>query len=139
MHDKTCLSLADAQRILAVIQAELERTGRGAAIAVADDHGELLAFARTEGCPLPSITIAMNKAFTAARERKPTRDLGESSRKEGFPLTNFGDPRYVGWGGGVPIVHDSKVVGGVGVSGLPEDEDIALAQRGVAALQRGDA
>jgi glc operon protein GlcG len=139
MHEKTCLSLADAQRMLGAIQAELERTGRGAAIAVVDDHGELIAFARTEGCPLPSITIAMNKAFTAARERKPTRDLGESSRREGFPLTNFGDPRYVGWGGGLPIAHGGKIIGGVGVSGLPEDEDIALAERGVAALQRRDA
>jgi glc operon protein GlcG len=139
MHEKRCLSLADAQRVLAAIQDELGRTGRGAAIAVVDEHGELIAFARTDGCRLPSITIAMNKAFTAARERKPTRDLGESSRREGFPLTNFGDPRYVGWGGGLPLVHDGAVIGAVGVSGLPEDEDIALAERGVAALQRRDA
>jgi len=139
MYEKTCLSLADAQRILGAIQTELKRTGRGAAIAVVDDHGELIAFARTEGCPLPSITIAMNKAFTAARERKPTRDLGESSRAEGFPLTNFGDPRYVGWGGGVPVEHEGRIIGGVGVSGLPEEEDMVLAQKGVAALQRRDA
>ena len=138
MYEKTCLSLADAQRILGAIQTELKRTGRGAAIAIADDHGERLAFARTEGCPLPSITIAMNKAFTAARERKPSRDVGEASRKEGFPMTNFGDPRYVGWGGGVPIVHEGRTIGGVGVSGLPEDEDMALAEKGVAALQRRD-
>lgn len=139
MYEKTCLSLADAQRILGAIQTELKRTSRGAAIAVVDDHGELIAFARTEGCPLPSITIAMNKAFTAARERKPTRDLGEASRAEAFPLTNFGDPRYVGWGGGVPVVHEGRTIGGVGVSGLPEEEDMALAQKGVAALQRRDA
>ena len=137
MHQKTCLSLSDAQKIVAAIQTEVERERRGAAIAVVDDHGELLAFARTDGCALPPITIAINKAFTASRERRPTRDLGDSSRKEAFPLTNFGDPRYVGWGGGVPIEHQGKVIGGIGVSGLPESDDMALAQLGVDALKAG--
>lgn len=137
MHQQTCLSLADAQRILGAIQAELEKGGRGAAIAVADEHGELMAFARTDGCPLPSVAIAINKAFTAARERKPSRAVGEASRAEGFPMTNFGDPRYVGWGGGVPIVHQQRAIGGVGVSGLPEEEDMALAELGIRALAHG--
>ena len=133
MEQKT-LSLGDAQRILGAIQAELERSRRGAAVAVVDDHGELIAFARTEGCPLPSITIAINKAFTAARERRPSRAVGEASRAEGFPMTNFGDPRYVGWGGGVPIARELRVIGGVGVSGLPEADDMTLAQLGIDAL-----
>jgi glc operon protein GlcG len=134
MHEKTCLSLSDAQTIVTAIQTELERNRRGAAIAVTDDHGELIAFARTDGCPLPSITIAINKAFTAARERRSSRDLGESSRRESFPLTNFGDPRYVGWGGGIPITHQGKIIGAIGVSGLPETDDITLAQLGLAAM-----
>jgi glc operon protein GlcG len=137
MHEQTCLSLADAQRILGAIQAELDKRGRGAAIAVADEHGELIAFARTDGCPLPSIAIAINKAFTAARERKPSRAVGEASRSEGFPMTNFGDPRYVGWGGGLPVLHRQRVIGGVGVSGLPEQEDIVLAELGLRALDQG--
>jgi glc operon protein GlcG len=134
MYQQTCLSLRDAQKILAAIVAELERRGRGAAVAVADHHGELIAFARTDGCPLPSIQIAINKAFTAARERRPSRAVGDSSRGEGFPMTNFGDPRYVGWGGGVPIVHERRAIGAVGVSGLPEEEDMALAEIGLQAL-----
>jgi glc operon protein GlcG len=137
MYQQTCLSLHDAQKILAAIVAELERRGRGAAVAVADHHGELIAFARTDGCPLPSIQIAINKAFTAARERRPSRAVGDSSRVEGFPMTNFGDPRYVGWGGGVPIVHERRAIGAVGVSGLPEEEDMALAEIGLQALTQG--
>jgi glc operon protein GlcG len=135
MYQRTCLSLGDAQRIVGAIQAELEASGRGAAIAVVDSHGELIAFARTDGCPLPSIQIAINKAFTAARERRPSRAVGAASQAEGFPLTNFGDLRYVGWGGGLPILHDQRAIGGVGVSGLPEEEDIALAGLGLAALE----
>jgi glc operon protein GlcG len=120
--------------VVDAIRAELDRTGQGAAVAVVDAHGELLAFLRTDGCPLPPITIAQNKAFTAARERTATRDLGARSRAEGFPLSYFGDPRYVGWGGGLPIVVNGQVVGGLGVSGLPEDEDIRIAAIGIAAL-----
>jgi glc operon protein GlcG len=137
MYQQTCLSLRDAQKILAAIVAELERRGRGAAVAVADNHGELIAFARTDGCPLPSIQIAINKAFTAARERRPSRAVGDASRVEGFPMTNFGDRRYVGWGGGVPIVHERRAIGAVGVSGLPEEEDMALAEIGLQALTQG--
>lgn len=131
MHQVSVLSHADAAFIVDAIRAELEARGKGAAVAVADPHGELIAFLRTNGCKLPSITIAMNKAFSAARECRPSRAIGEESRSAPFPMTNFGDLRYVAWGGGVPIVVDGQVVGAVGVSGLPEEEDMVLAQMGV--------
>lgn len=118
----------DGFRIVGAVLDRLRADGRGAAVAVVDDHGELIAFARSDGCPLPSITNAINKAFTAAREGVTTAEIGRRSREEGFPLTNFGDLRYTGWGGGVPISLDGAVVGAVGVSGLPEAEDAALAE-----------
>ena len=130
MYQRNHLSHADALRVIGVIQAELEKDNLGAAVAVVDEHGELLAFLRTDGCRLPSINIAINKAFTAAREGAETRAVGEASRNENFPMTNFGDLRYVGWGGGVPIKHNGKVVGAVGVSSLPEEEDMKLARMG---------
>lgn len=126
------LSHRDAQAIMAPIQAALERDSKGAAVAVVDSQGELLAFLRTDGCRLPSIAIAINKAYTAAREQKPSEDVGNASRDEGFPMTNFGELRYVSWGGGVPVVYKGQIVGAVGVSGLPEAEDMALAALGVA-------
>src|SRR5579859_5080396 len=128
MHQIYTLSHADALYIIQVIQKELENSRRAAAIAVADSHGELLAFLRMDGCPLPPINNAINKAFTAARERRESAAVGKSSREEGFPMTNFGDLRYTAWGGGVPIVYKDQVVGAVGVSGLPETDDVVLAQ-----------
>ena len=125
---------AEARALIAMVADRLEADGAGAAIAVVDPHGELVAFLRTDGCGLASIQIAMNKAFTAARERVESRVLGERSRTEGFPLTNFGDPRYVGWGGGVPIIVDGQVIGAIGVSGLPEEVDIDLARWAAATL-----
>lgn len=136
MHNITRLSHTDALVILDAIRDELERTGRGAAVAVVDDHGELLAFVRTDGCRLPSITIAINKAYTAAREQTESKSVGEASRAEGFPMTNFGELRYVSWGGGVPISSDGRVAGAVGVSGLPEAEDMELARLGAAAFEK---
>jgi glc operon protein GlcG len=130
MHQTTTLSHADAMRIITTIQQELDKRGKGAAIAVVDPHGELITFLRTDGCKLPSITIAMHKAFTAARERVPSYDVGQQSRTMPFPMTNFGDLRYVTWGGGLPIIYQGALVGAVGVSGLTEEEDIELAQLG---------
>ncbi|TMB56357.1 MAG: heme-binding protein [Chloroflexi bacterium] len=126
----------EARGLVAMVADRLHADGQGAAVAVVDRHGELVAFLRTDGCGLASITIAINKAFTAARERVESSVLGERSRTEGFPLTNFGDSRYVGWGGGAPIVVDGEVIGAIGVSGLPEAADIELARWAAASLTR---
>ena len=134
MYQRHHLSHYDAQRVVEAIRAELEAQGKGAAIAVADSHGELLAFLRTDGCKLPSINIAINKAFTAAREGKPSREIGDSSRQQNYPMTNFGDLRYTAWGGGVPIFYQDQLVGAVGVSGLPEEEDMVLAEMGASLI-----
>jgi glc operon protein GlcG len=132
------LSHKDAQRVLDAIQQQLEASNKSAAIAVADAHGELIAFLRTDGCPLQSITIAMNKAVTASRERTESRAVGERSRSGGWPLSNYGDPRFIGWGGGVPIRYRGQVVGAVAVSGLPEEEDMQLARMAAALITDGD-
>lgn len=130
MQSHYSLSHAEALMIIEAARQAIEAHNQGgAAVAVTDAHGELLAFLRTDGCPLPSITIAINKAYTAARERKESKALGEASKAEGFPMTNFGELRYVSWGGGVPIFYGGKVVGAVGVSGLPEADDMVIARK----------
>jgi glc operon protein GlcG len=125
---------AEARRLVAMVGERLDAEGQGAAVAVVDPHGELVAFLRTDGCHLASINIAIHKAFSAAREGVESSVLGERSRTEGFPITNFGDPRYVGWGGGVPLIVDGEVIGGIGVSGLPESADVDLARWAAASL-----
>ena len=131
MNHKPSLTHKEAHALLNVILTHLEKNQKGAAIAITDEHGELLAFIRTDGCPLPSIYNAMNKAFTSAREGIPSRQLGDASKKEQFPLTYFGELRYTGWGGGLPLKHGDHVVGAIGVSGLPEEEDMQIVQLGV--------
>jgi glc operon protein GlcG len=135
MNPRPTLTHDVAVTVIDAVRTELDRRGAGAAVAVCDDHGELMAFLRTDGCRLPSITIAVNKAYTAARERVASAEVGAASRDQGFPMTNFGELRYVSWGGGVPLTVSGTVVGAVGVSGLPEHEDIELAQLGRAAFE----
>lgn len=135
MPERSELGHARAQEMIDAVRTELEARSAGAAVAVVDPHGELIALLRTDGCPLASINNAIHKAFTAAREGVDSSVIGERSRQEPFPMTNFGDLRYIGWGGGVPVVEDGQVLGAIGVSGLTEDEDIELARMGVAAGQ----
>jgi glc operon protein GlcG len=86
-----------------------------------------------DGAPVSSVQVATNKAWTAARERKPTREIGEKVKhpEKGHDISYYGDPKYVGWGGGIPVWKDGEVVGAVAVSGLSSNEDIALATLGV--------
>jgi glc operon protein GlcG len=130
------LGYDDARRALDVISRELMARGLAAVITVADDHGELIALMRMDGAPLSSIVIAVNKAWTAARERKPSFEVGRAVRhpETGFDIAYYGDQRYIGWGGGVPVVIGGTVVGAVAVSGAPEAVDVELAALGVAAI-----
>ena len=127
------IEYAEAQKIVAAIVERALQMKKAAVIAVADSHGELIAFARMDGAPVSSVRIAANKAWTAARERKPTKEIGEKARhpEKGFDIAYYGDPRFVGWGGGLPVWRGGEVVGAVAVSGLSSDEDIELATLGV--------
>ncbi|HUO97482.1 MAG TPA: heme-binding protein [Rhizomicrobium sp.] len=117
----------EAGQALDLIISELKRRRKAAVIAVADRHGELIALWRMNGAPLSSVTIAANKAFTAAREKKPSGDVGRSSRTDGWDIAYLGDRRYTGWDGGVPVTIGGEVVGAVAVSGLSGEEDVELA------------
>jgi glc operon protein GlcG len=85
-----------------------------------------------DGAPVSSILIAINKAWTAARERKPTKEIGDKIKhsEKAHDIAYYGDPKYVGWGGGIPVWKNGEVVGAVAVSGLSSNEDAALATLG---------
>jgi len=136
MRQLATLDYRDARRAIDAILVELTRRAKTAVIAVADPHGELIALARMDGAPITSVTIACNKAYTAARAGKPTKDIGDRVRHpdQGHDISYFGDPRFTGWGGGVPVFRDGLVAGAVAVSGLPQIEDMEVAALGVAAI-----
>ncbi len=132
MKTTQTIDYSEAKQIIDRIVEKALHQKKVAVIAVADSHGELIAFARMDGAPVSSIRIAANKAWTAARERKSTQDIGDRVRhpEKGHDIAYFGDPKFVGWGGGIPVWRDGEVVGAVAVSGLSSSEDVVLATLG---------
>ena len=126
------IDYSEAKRAVDLIVEKALQAQKAAAVAVADSHGDLICLTRMDGAPVSSIRIAMNKAWTAARERKPTREIGEKVKhpEKGHDIAYYGDPKYVGWGGGIPVWKNGEVVGAVAVSGLSSNEDIVLATLG---------
>ena len=123
---------SEARRAVDLIVEKASQMQRAAAVAVSDAHGDLICLSRMDGAPVSSIRIAMNKAWTAARERKPTKEIGEKVKhaEKAHDIAYYGDPQYVGWGGGIPVWKNGEVIGAVAVSGLSSNEDIALATLG---------
>jgi uncharacterized protein GlcG (DUF336 family) len=103
-------------------------------IAVVDPAGELLAFTRMDGARPGSIEIALTKARSAARRRRATADEAGGDVLSGVRMALAAQMNVTGIGGGLPIVVDGQTIGAVGVSSGTVDEDVAVAQAGIAAL-----
>ena len=105
-------------------------------VAVTDRSGVLAAFLRMPGAPLHSIDIAIDKAYTAVSFGLPTGQWADALQshsaavRDGIVLR----PRFVAFGGGLPIVENGVRIGAIGVSGGSEAQDHAIAQAGLAAL-----
>lgn len=133
------IDYSEAKRAIDAIIERALQLQKAVVIAVADCRGELIAFARMDGAPVSSGVIVMNKAYTAARAGKPTQEIGEKVKhpERGHDIAYYGDPRFVGWGGGIPVWKNSEVAGAVAVSGLSSSEDASLAKFGVDLLTQG--
>lgn len=133
MRTLQTIDYSEAARAVDLIVDKVLQMQKAVVVAVADPHGEVVCLARMDGAPVSSIRVAMNKAWTAARERKPTKEIGDKVKhpEKGHDIAYYGDPKYVGWGGGIPVWKNGQVVGAVAVSGLSSNEDVALATLGV--------
>jgi uncharacterized protein GlcG (DUF336 family) len=130
------LDLADAQAMIAAARASAEKMGVPTCIAVTDESGALIAFERMDGAKTIGVTIAVDKAFTAAGTRKATHELS-AAVQPGAPayglITSHGG-RLIVLPGGVPVVVDGVVIGAIGVSTGTPDQDLEVAQAGVKAF-----
>ncbi|WNC72701.1 heme-binding protein [Thalassotalea psychrophila] len=107
-------------------------------ISVVDESGSLIAFERMDGGKIHSITISQDKAFTAASARKGTHEFNQACIP-GHENNLFGIHTALGGrmcivGGGLPILSNGKVVGGIGVSSGSPEQDLGCAQAGVDAF-----
>src|SRR6202140_2668459 len=128
--NKHSISFELAQRMVNAAVAKARELGVSENVAILDAGGNLKAFSRMDGAPLPTIEMAQNKAYTAL--------LGVSTQDffkfiQGDPSLLAGVPtlaRMAAWGGGFPIKVNGEVVGGIGLRGAPtvqNDVDCARA------------
>jgi glc operon protein GlcG len=129
---KSTLSLDGARKVIAAAKMEASKKGApGAVIAVVDDGGNLMALERLDGTFAAGANISIGKARTAALFKKPTRVFEELINKSRTAMTALTD--FTPLQGGVPIVLNDQIVGGVGVSGAAsaqQDEELAMAGAG---------
>ncbi len=131
MRSIPSVDLAEAQRIIdRGLRAARDDGGTPIVVAVADAHGDLVAFARMDGAPVRSVRIAINKAYTAARVASTTQDLARQLRDAGRDMLVYTDPAFTAFPGGTPVrLRDGTLVGAVGISGRKPEEDQLLADR----------
>jgi uncharacterized protein GlcG (DUF336 family) len=134
VRDRIALSCAGAHAVVHAAEAKAAQLGVPECIAVVDASGELLAFSRMDGARPGSIEIALTKARSAARRRRPTAEEAGGDGISGIRLGLASQLNVTQIGGGLPILVDGQTVGGVGVSSGTSDEDIAVAQAGIDAL-----
>lgn len=108
-------------------------------VGVADTAGNLVAFLRMPGAFPQSISIAIDKAYTAGGFGFPTGDwMKVVGDNEGMKLGFSAQPRLIVFGGGLPIRVDGQLVGGIGVSGASEEQDGLCARAGLLAIGADD-
>ena len=125
------VSFKEAVKLIEVAVLESEKINKHVAVAVCGPDGELISFLRMDGASGAASVIAQNKAYTCARDRKSTREMGEFMLNNNRPPAFWGDMGITGFGGGFPIIQDSIVIGGIGVSGLSEEEDERIASAAI--------
>ncbi|KAF2503260.1 DUF336-domain-containing protein [Lophium mytilinum] len=133
------LTLAGAQTALAAAAAHATAIGVPMNIAIVDSATHLLAFHRMDGAKLTSISIAIDKAFTAAGHRAPTSVYKEAVWPGGaaFGIWNSNGGRFLTVGGGVPIVDaEGRVLGAIGCSTGTPAQDEEVAGKGKEAVER---
>jgi uncharacterized protein GlcG (DUF336 family) len=132
MKTRAVLTLEDCLKIHAAAQAEARRNNWMVAIAILDDGGHLLHFARMDGATPANAAIAVDKARTAAVSRRSSGKWEQLIKDGRTGMLNM--PGILPVQGGVPIVVEGACIGGVGVSGVQSAQDEQIAQAGIDAL-----
>ena len=135
MYNKSMISLDQAPAAIKAMIDDYNKdpNRRKVDMAVVDDAGNLLAYARMDRCLRP--TFAIRKAYTSALRSMDTVAFAEQLSTQGRTVESFGDPQLIAIPGGVVVVKDGAVVGAIGVGGLPSGlDDESIAKAGLAAL-----
>jgi uncharacterized protein GlcG (DUF336 family) len=128
------ISLERAQAAINAVVTEAKKRDWKMNVAVVDSGGNLVAFQRMDGAMLASIQIAEQKARAAATFRRETKFFESGIQVNGltYLLTLDG---VVASRGGIPLIEDGKLIGGIGCSGGTDSQDEVVCKAGVATIQ----
>lgn len=132
---KQSITQETADRLIEAATVKAAEMGLAMVISIVDESGVLKAFRRMDGAALLSVDIATNKAYTAVSFGMPSHGWHDFIKNDP-PLLHgiVHTPRLVVFGGGYPISERDQIIGGIGVSGGHYEQDMAVAEAGLAAL-----
>jgi uncharacterized protein GlcG (DUF336 family) len=128
------VNLDQARKAIAAGQAEARKNSWPVAIAVVDNAGHLVAFEKMDNTQTASVEVAQDKAVSAAIYRRSTKVVQDGLAAGGAGLRLLGLRGMSPVEGGLPLVIDGKIVGGIGVSGVNSDQDGVVAKAGADAV-----
>lgn len=133
--DTITLSLAK-QLLIAAVQKASQIGIRGD-IAIVDGGGNLVAFYRMDHARTGDIDVSIDKAWTSVALKRSTEEIGRMAQPGGdaFGINTTNNGRLVILGGGIPLMRNHIVVGGVGVSGGTSAQDVEVAEAAVSAYR----
>ncbi|MES2424580.1 MAG: heme-binding protein [Pseudomonadota bacterium] len=130
------VTLEQARKVMAAAVADSRKQNLPMAIAIVDTAGQLVAFERMDNTQTGSVGVAQDKASSAAMFRRPTKAFQDAVAGGGAGLRVLGLRGASPVEGGVPIVVDGKIIGGIGVSGGTSEQDGVVAKAGLDALAK---
>ena len=133
------ITRAEVRALIDGALAFATETGIAAGAAVVDQAGDLIAAERSEGGTYRNVKFATGKAFASAIFGQTTEQLGavyKTRPDRYFGIMNMYPEKVYLVGGGVPITLDGKLIGAVGVAGLPEGVDEKAGRAGIAAWMK---
>ena len=127
------ISVEQAKKAMAAAEAEARKNNWQVVISIVDTGGHQVMLQRLEA-QNASVDIAIGKARTAVNFRRPTKALEDSLAANGSALRILAVPGVMPLQGGLPIVVDGKIIGGIGVSGVLASQDEVVAKAGLDTL-----
>jgi uncharacterized protein GlcG (DUF336 family) len=129
------VSVENAKKAAATALAEAVKNHWTMAVAVVDPNGTLIYYEKMDNTQLGSADVAIEKARSAARFKRPTKAFQDALAQGGAGLRILGIAGAVPVEGGIPLVADGKIVGAIGVSGDSSDHDGICATAGAGTIK----
>jgi uncharacterized protein GlcG (DUF336 family) len=131
------ITLDQAKRVMAAAELEAAKNSWNVVITILDSGGNMVMMHRFDNTQLASIEIAEAKARTALLFKRPSKALEDAVASGGAGLRLLAVKGAAPLEGGLPIAHEGKIIGSIGVSGVLSAQDAQIGRAGIEALTKG--